>query len=56
MKTEKDIEEILDNVKIPSDEEVEAAGMRIDRRLRRLRLRRRVLRGTGSVAAVLRCG
>lgn len=26
MKTEKDIEEMLDNVKIPSDEEVEAAG------------------------------
>ena len=25
MKTEKDIEEMLDNVKIPSDEEVEAA-------------------------------
>ena len=36
MKTEKDIEEILDNVKIPSDEEVEAAGMRFDRRIRRL--------------------
>ena len=35
MKTEKDIEEMLDNVKIPSDEEVEAAGVRFDRRLRR---------------------
>ena len=35
MKTEKDIEEMLDNVKIPSDEEVEAAGVRFDRRLER---------------------
>ena len=56
MKTEKDIEEILDNVKIPSDEEVEAAGMRFDRRIRRLRMRRRVMWATGSVAAVLCCG
>ena len=56
MKTEKDIEEILDNVKIPSDEEVEAAGMRFDRRIRRLRMRRRVMWATGSVAAVLPSG
>ena len=56
MKTEKDIEEILDNVKIPSDEEVEAAGMRFDRRIRRLRMRRRVMWAPGSVAAVLCCG
>lgn len=56
MKTEKDIEEILDNVKIPSDEEVEAAGMRFDRRIRRLRMRRRMMWATGSVAAVLCCG
>ena len=42
MKTEKDKEEILDNVKIPSDEEVEAAGMRFDRRIRRLRMRRQI--------------
>ncbi len=56
MKTEKDIEEILDNVKIPSDEEVEAAGMRFDRRIRRLRMRRCVMWATGSVAAVLCCG
>ena len=32
MKTEKDIEEMLDNVKIPSDEEVEAAGVRFEDR------------------------
>ena len=56
MKTEKDIEEILDNVKIPSDEEVEAAGMRFDHRIRRLRMRRRLMWATGSVAAVLCCG
>ena len=56
MKTEKYIEEILDNVKIPSDEEVEAAGMRFDRRIRRLRIRRCVMWATGSVAAVLCCG
>ena len=53
---EKDIEKLLDGVKIPSDEEVEAAGMRFDRRIRRLRMRRRVMRVTGSVAAVLCCG
>ena len=53
---EKDIEKLLDGVKIPSDEEVEAAGMRFDRRIRRLRMRRRVIRVTGSVAAVLCCG
>ena len=56
MKTEKDIEEILDNVKIPSDEEVEAAGVRFDRRLRRVRMRRRIIWGGSSVAAVLCCG
>ena len=53
---EKDIEKLLDGVKIPSDEEVEAAGMRFDRRIRRLRMRRRVMWATGSVAAVLCCG
>ena len=56
MKMEKDIEKLLDGVKSPSDEEVEAAGMRFDRRIRRLRMRRRVIRVTGSVAAVLCCG
>ena len=56
MKMEKDIEKLLDGVKIPSDEEVEAAGMRFDRRIRRLRMRRRMIRVTGSVAAVLCCG
>ena len=56
MKMEKDIEKLLDGVKIPSDEEVEAAGMRFDRRIRRLRMRRRVMWATGSVAAVLCCG
>ena len=56
MKTEKDIEEMLDNVKIPSDEEVEAAGVRFDRRLRRVRMRRRIIWSGSSVAAVLCCG
>lgn len=56
MKIGKDIEEILDNVKIPSDEEVEAAGIRFDRRIRRLRTRRYMMWGAGSVAAVLCCG
>ena len=56
MKTEKDIEEILDNVKIPSDEEVEAAGVRFDRRLRRVRMCRRIVWNGSSVAAVLFCG
>ena len=56
MKMEKDIEKLLDGVKIPSDEEVEAAGMRFDRRIRHLRMRRRVMWATGSVAAVLCCG
>lgn len=51
MKTEKDIEEMLDNVKIPSDEEVEAAGVRFDRRLRRVRMRRRIIWSGSSVAA-----
>ena len=52
MKTEKDIEEMLDNVKIPSDEEVEAAGVRFDRRLRRVRMRRRIIWSGSSEAAV----
>ena len=56
MKTEKDIEEMLDNVKIPSDEEVEAAGVRFDRRLRRVRMCRRIIWSGSSVAAVLCCG
>ena len=55
MKTVKDIEEILDNVRIPSDKEVKAAGRRFDRRLRRMRMRPWIIRGAG-VAAVLCCG
>ena len=56
MKTEKEIEELIDSVKIPSDEEVEAAGRRFDKRIRQIRRRRQFAWGTGSVAAVLLCG
>lgn len=49
------LDEILDSVKIPSDEEVEAVGLRFERRLRRRRYYRIVRRMT-SVAAVILCG
>lgn len=52
MKTEKEINELIDTIKIPSDKEVEAAGLRFDRRLRGMRLRRRLIWGMSSVAAV----
>lgn len=53
MKTEREIEEWMDSVRIPSDEEVEAAGMRFDRRIRRLQNRRRLLRYAGIAAALM---
>ena len=56
MKTEKDIEKIIDTIQIPSDKEVEAAGLRFDRRLRRMKLRRRLIWGTSSAAAVILFG
>ena len=51
-----EIEELLEGVRIPSDEEVEAAGRRFDRRLWRVRMRRRFVRSVGAVAAVVCCG
>lgn len=45
MKTEKEIDELLDTIRIPSDKEVEAAGLRFDRRIRGMRLRRRMIWG-----------
>ena len=52
MKTEKEIDELLDTIRIPSDKEVEAAGLRFDRRIRGMRLRRRLIWGMSSAAAV----
>lgn len=52
MKTEKEIDELLDTIKIPSDEEVEAAGLRFDRRIRGMRWRRQLIWGMSSAAAV----
>lgn len=51
MKTEQDIEKWMDSVRIPSDEEVEAAGVRFDRRIRHLRMRSRMLRYSRGIAA-----
>lgn len=56
MGKEKNIEEILDNVRVPSDEEVEMAGLRFERRLRRERCRRNTIWGITSTAAVILCG
>ena len=56
MKTEKEIDELLDTIRIPSDKEVEAAGLRFDRRLRRMKLRHRMILGGSSVAAVALIG
>lgn len=53
MKTEKELEDFLDSLKIPTAEEVEAAGVRFERRIRRLRLWRRVLWSSGAAAVVL---
>ena len=56
MKTEKEIEKFIDSIKIPSDDEVEAAGVRFDRRIRQIRRRRWIAGGISSAAAVLLCG
>ena len=56
MKTEKEIDKFIDSIKIPSDKEVEAAGLRFDRRLRRMKLRRRMIWGVSSAAAVILFG
>ena len=53
MKTEKEINEFIDSIKIPSNEEVETAGLCFDRRLRRMRLRGRMIWGVSSVAAAV---
>ena len=53
MITEQDIDKWIDTARIPSDEEVEAAGRRFDRRIRRLRTRRRVLWCVSAAAAVM---
>ncbi len=56
MKTEKEIEKFIDSIKIPSDDEVEAAGIRFDRRICQIRRRRWIAGGISSAAAVLLCG
>lgn len=56
MKDERDIEKLIDQIRIPTDAEVEAAGQRFDRRLRRIRLHRRLMWTGSSAAAVLLCG
>ncbi len=56
MKTEKKIDELLDTIKIPSDKEVESAGLRFERRIRRMKLRRRMIGGASSAAAVVLLG
>lgn len=53
MKTEKELEDLLDSLKVPSDEEVEAAGIRFDRRIRRLQIRRRIFWSSGVAAVIL---
>lgn len=56
MISEQEIEKWVDGRKIPSDSEVEEAGQRLDRRLRHMRFRRRMVRGIASGAAVLMLG
>lgn len=56
MISEQEIETWLDRQQIPSNNEVEEAGKRFDRRLRRVRFRRRLIRSIASVAAVAAVG
>ena len=56
MKTKRDIDELIDTIKIPSDREVEAAVRRFEQRLRRMKRRRQIIWATSSVAAVILFG
>ena len=46
--TDQELEELL-NMTVPSDKDVEAAGKRFDRRIRRMIWRRRMIGISGSV-------
>ena len=56
MKTKRDIDELIDTIKIPSDREVEAAVRRFEQRLRRMKRRRQIIWATSSAAAVILFG
>lgn len=53
--TDQELEELL-NMTVPSDKDVEAAGKRFDRRIRRMIWRRRMIGISGSVAAIVTLG
>lgn len=53
MKTKEEIDEFIDSIRIPSDKEVEAAGLRFDRRVRQMKQRRRMIWGVSSAAAAV---
>lgn len=53
--TDQELEELL-NMTVPSDKDVEAAGKRFDRRIRRMMWRRRMIWISGSVAAIVILG
>ena len=53
--TDQELEELL-NMTVPSDKDVEAAGKRFDRRIRRMIWRRRMIGISGSVAAIVILG
>lgn len=51
-KKDLDIDELIGRMRIPSDEELEAAGRSFDKRLRRSVIRRRFIVGMSSAAAI----
>ena len=53
MKEEDQLDEFLEKIRIPSNQEVELAGIRFERRVKRIKLRRRMTWVSSSVAAII---